>query len=113
MKSARRKPRSNRVTERLTRLLASSISPAELLELYYWAKEPGLLAVIRHIATMPEETRSVIEAFVVMARDTKSVSAELDGRGVLTLSSAEAARTITLARHAAAEDGEEFSPLLN
>lgn len=84
-----------------------------MLELYYWSKEPGLVEIIRRIATMPEETRAAIEAFIVLARDTKSVSADLDRRGVLTLSSAEAARTIALAHDAAAQDADDLPRLLH
>src|SRR5476649_1687272 len=62
-------------------------NPAEVLELYYWSKEPGLLEIVRGMAMMTEETRSAIEAFVALASDAKSVAATLDPRGVLTLTS--------------------------
>jgi hypothetical protein len=100
--------------ERLIRTLAACCaSPAELLELYYWSKEPGLAEVIRAIATMPEETRAAIEAFIALARNAKTVSADLDGRGVLTLSSDEAAKAIALAHYVAAEDRDELPRMLN
>ena len=82
MRNARRK-RSNigssndPATERLIRtLVAGCSSPAEALELYYWSREPGLIEVIRGIATMPEDTRAAIEAFIALARDAKSIKAE-------------------------------------
>lgn len=84
-----------------------------MLELCYWSKEPGLVEIIRSIARMPEETRAAIEAFIVLARDAKSVSADLDRRGVLTLSSAEAAKTIALAYDAAAQDADDLPRLLH
>src|SRR5262245_17605700 len=113
MKNARRKQSKDPATERLIRtLVAGCDSPAEALELYYWSKEPGLIEVIRGIATMPENTRAAIEAFVALARDTKAIKAELDSRGVLTLASAEAARAVELARHAV-EDDEDAPRLLN
>jgi hypothetical protein len=100
--------------ERLIRTLAACcINPASLLELYYWSREPGLAEIVRGIATMPEEARSAIEAFVVLARDTKSVSAELDGRGVLTLASLEAARAIVLAQHLAEDTHGDLPRVLN
>jgi hypothetical protein len=100
-------------TEHLIRtLVAGCGSPAQALELYYWSREPGLIEVIRGIATMPEETRAAIEAFIALARDTRSVKAELNSRGVLTLASAEAARRVALAQYAAEED-EDAPRLLN
>jgi hypothetical protein len=104
---------SDPATEHLIRtLVAGCGSPAQALELYYWSREPGLIEVIRGIATMPEETRAAIEAFIALARDTRSVKAELNSRGVLTLASAEAARTVALAQYAAEED-EDAPRLLN
>ena len=79
---------------------------------FYWSREPGLIEIIRGIATMPENTRAAIEAFVALARDTRSITAELDSRGVLTLASAEAARAVALARHAVEEE-EDPPRLLN
>ena len=118
MRNARPKRSNTRsshdpATERLIRTLVEGCgSPAEALELYYWSREPGLIEVIRGIATMPENTRAAIEAFVALARDTKSITAELDSRGVLTLASAEAARAVALARHAVEEE-EDAPRLLN
>ena len=75
------------------------------------AQEPGLIEVIRGIAAMREDVRSTIEAFIALAGDVKSASADLDGRGVLTLASAEAARTAALALYLAAHDADELSRL--
>ena len=118
MKSARSRRSNTRsshdpATERLIRTLVEGCgSPAEALELYYWSREHGLIEVIRGIATMPENTRAAIEAFVALARDPRSITAELDSRGVLTLASAEAARAVALARHAVEEE-EDPPRLLN
>jgi len=46
---------------------------------------------------MPEETRYVIEAFSALAHDQATVTARLDSRGVLTLASVQAAKTVALA----------------
>src|ERR1044071_6878520 len=82
-----------RTRARLLRALAACDgSPADMLELYYWSKEPGFTQLIRAIATMPEHARAALEAFIALARDCRSVSAALDSRGVLTFCSAEAAR---------------------
>ncbi len=75
-----------------------------MLELYYWSKEPGLLDIIRGIAAMPEQARAALESFVAMASEPKSVSATLDARGVLQLSSSDVARTVALAQCAAEDE---------
>ena len=90
-----------RTRARLLRALSTtSSSPADLLELYYWSKEPGFTQLFRAIATMPEHARAALEAFIALARDAKSVTAALDRRGVLTFCSVEAARSAALALHA-------------
>ena len=102
---------SQRTRWRLLRTLAACDSnPADMLELYYWSKEPGFTQLIRAIATMPEHTRAALEAFIVLARDSKSVIADLDPSGVLTFCSAEAVRSAAIAMHAVneAEDGPQL-----
>jgi hypothetical protein len=107
-------PNTTRTTERLVRaLVAGCGSPAQVLELYYWSKEPGLIDVIRSIVAMPEETRATLEAFVAISRDAKSVVATLDRRGVLSLTSANASTTVALAQHAAEDDVDDPPRLLN
>lgn len=94
-------------------LVAACDKPAAALEVYYWSKEPGLLEIIRAIAIMPEEARSAIEAFVALAHDQATVTARLDTRGVLTLASAQATKTIALAQYAAGADTDDGPRLLN
>src|SRR6185312_4704714 len=94
----------HRARARLLRTLAACDgNPADMLELYYWSKEPGFTQLIRAIATMPEHTRSALETFITLARDAKSVTAALNPSGVLTFCSAEAARSAALAMHAVNE----------
>jgi hypothetical protein len=111
---AHNRTKANRQTHgRLLRTLAAcDSSPADMLELYYWSKEPGFVQLIRAIATMPEGTRAALETFIALARDTKSVTADLDASGVLTFCSAEAARSAALAMHAVNE-AEDRPQLLN
>jgi len=113
-KLTQKKTRAHRrARARLLRALAAcDRNPAELLELYYWSKEPGFAQLIRAIATMPEDTRAALETFIMLARDTKSVTADLDSRGVLTFCSAEAARSAALALHVVNE-AEDRPQLLN
>ena len=102
-----------RARTRLLRTLAAcGGNPADMLELYYWSNEPGFTQLIRAIATMPEHTRAVLETFIALARDSRSVRAELDSRGVLTFCSAEATRSVALALHAA-NDTEDRPQLIN
>jgi hypothetical protein len=99
--------------KRLMRTLAAcGGEPAEMLELYYWSREPGLRQLFRAIATMSEPTRAALEAFVMLARDAKSITGDLDPRGMLMLYSAEAGKTVALARYAA-DDDEGLRRLLN
>src|SRR3954463_6653229 len=109
MRSQSKRPRKKVNAQQRTRarllgaLAACGGNPADLLELYYWSKEPGFTQLIRAIATMPEHTRAALEAFITLARDSKSVNAALDPRGVLTFCSAEASRCAALALHAVNE----------
>jgi hypothetical protein len=107
-------PNNTRATEHLVRaLVAGCGSPAQALELYYWSKEPGLIDVIRAIVAMPEESRAALETFMAISRDTKSVVATLDRYGVLSLTSANAMKTVALAQYAAEDDGDDQPRLLN
>jgi hypothetical protein len=109
-----KKPRARqRARARLLRTLAACDgNPADMLELYYWSKEPGFTQLIRAIATMPEHTRAALETFITLARDSRSVTADLDRRGVLTFCSTEAARNVALCVHAA-DETDERPHLLN
>jgi hypothetical protein len=111
---ARVKSRGKDQSERLIRtLVAECGSPAEVLELYYWSREPGMIEVMRGIVAMPEEARTALEAFIALARDPKSIEANWNPRGTLTLASPETSRTIALAQYAAENDGEEPARVLN
>jgi len=117
-KARRNQPVSTRrrtaTAERIIQTLAAGCtSPAEALELLYWSREPGMTEIIRGIAAMPEGTRAAVEAFIALARDAKTVSATIDQRGVLTLTSSEATRTLALAELAAENDVEGAPRLLN
>ena len=98
----------DKANKRLIRvLLAGCESPGKALELHYWSKEPGLLDIMRGIVMMPERARAAIEAFLVLARDTRSVTATFDQRGLLTLASAQVTQTVALAQYEATDDGAD------
>jgi len=102
---------AEKARKRLIRIqLAGCDKPARALELDYWSKEPGLLEIIRGIVMMPDQTRATIEAFLLLARNTSSVTAGLDQRGVLTLASAQAARSVALAQYVAAQEDCDADP---
>jgi hypothetical protein len=111
---ARVKSHTKARSERLIRTLAAGCgSPAEVLELYYWSREPGMIEMMRDIVAMPEETRAALEAFISLARDPKSIEANLDPDGALTLTSPETSKTLALAQYVAENDGEDPARLLN
>jgi hypothetical protein len=88
-------------------LAAACGSPAGLLELYYWSREPGMIDIVRALAAMPEPTRAACEAFIALAGDPRQIEATLDPRGGLTLASPEVSKTIALAAYAAANESDE------
>jgi hypothetical protein len=100
----------DKANKRLIRvLLAGCESPGKALELHYWSREPGLLDIMRGIVMMSEGARAAIEAFVLLARDTRSVTANLDQRGLLTLASAQLTQSVALAQYEAANEGADHS----
>ncbi len=104
--------RQQAAIERLIRaIVGGCATPAEALELYYWSREPGLIEIIRGIAAMPEETRASLEAFLALARGGKEVTGNLNRLGVLTLTSAEATKTVALAQYAT--EGDDAPRVLN
>jgi hypothetical protein len=108
------KSASAKANKRLVRtLLAACDKPSDALELRYWSKEPGLIEIVRGIVMMPEEVRAAIEAFILLARDMNAVTASLDRRGLLTLASRNAARSVALAQYVATNDGADPPRLLN
>lgn len=101
------KPGAETRSERLIRtLIAGRVRPSDVIELCYWSREPGMVELIRAIATMPEETRAALEAFIALVGNAKSIEARLDPQGALTLASPEASKTIALARYVAENDSD-------
>jgi hypothetical protein len=94
-------------------LIAGRVNPAELFELHYLTREPGMLYLLRAIAAMPDDTRAALEAFVALTRDPKVIAAQLDPRGILTLASPEAAKVLAIAQYLAEVDSDEATRVLN
>jgi hypothetical protein len=85
--------------EKLVELIIRQLdSPARVMELYYWSREPQLLDIIRSIIAMPEQTREKLEAFMSMAGSPETIAATLDNSGRLTLTSAHVTDALDLMR---------------
>jgi hypothetical protein len=69
---------------------------SHVLELHYWAQEPGMLDIIRALVAMPEDTRAVIETFCAMAHEPAVVTADLDAAGRLSLTSPQMGRSLAI-----------------
>lgn len=95
------------------RILAECGNPAQMFELYYWSREPGMIDLVRGIAAMPEEARAAFEAFVALARDPRLIRGVLSAHGELTLVSPDVSQTIALARYSTDDDAEDPMPTLN
>jgi hypothetical protein len=66
-------------------LVSACRDPARLLELYYWSTEPELLPIIRGFASLPDETRGHLEAFL-LSTEPKSIVAKFGPNGQIRLS---------------------------
>jgi hypothetical protein len=85
--------------EQLVELIMRQLdSPARVIELYYWSREPQLLDIIRSVIAMPEQTREKLEAFLSMAGDPETIAATLDNAGRLSLTSSHVADALDLMR---------------
>jgi hypothetical protein len=111
-RSAKRAPKSG-AAHVIRTLIAGRANPAELFELYYLTREPGILYLLRALAAMPDDTRAAFEAFVAVARDSMAIAAQLDPRGILTLASPEAAKVLAYAEYLAQTENEKEPRLLN
>src|SRR5580704_14539201 len=85
--------------EKLVELIIRQLdSPARVMELYYWSREPQLLDIIRSVIAMPEQTREKLEAFLSMAGDPETITATLDNSGRLSLTSSQVTDALDLMR---------------
>lgn len=87
--------------------LGDTESWSHVLELHYWSREPGMLDIIRTLIAMPESTRASIEAFCAIAHEPGAIRAELDAAGRLTLTSAQAGRTVAIIQFCSDNDDPE------
>lgn len=60
-------------------------NPVHVLELYYWSQKSGLREAMRTPATLPEQKRAAIQAFLAMAQKPESISVNMTPSGERTL----------------------------
>ncbi len=75
-------------------LITQAGNSAQVLECYYWTREPGLPELIRAFLTMPIEARTALRAFLAAAVVRSSITVSVDATGTLTLRSPEAAEAL-------------------
>jgi hypothetical protein len=63
--------------------------PSRVLELYYYAREPSVLELIRAIMALERPTRDAIEGFLLRPSDSDTTDAGLDNHSTV----------VTTARH--------------
>lgn len=70
----------------IIRTLASTEGDASrLLEMYYWTREPGIVALIHAYLDMPERTQRQVSSFLRKSRP-QSIAASIDEQDRLVLS---------------------------
>jgi hypothetical protein len=104
--AAARKARGNALLERVAKQIDS---PERLVELYYWSREPELLATIRAIVAMPPASQAALATFLDIAGDPQSIAATVDGHGKLTFTSPHIAEALAEVS-ATHEKGIEIAP---
>jgi hypothetical protein len=82
-----------------------------VMEMFYWSREPGLLELMRAIATMPENARTALEVLFAMSHEPSAITAQWDGSGRLTLTSPQAGQAIAVIQYCTEHDDVE-KPLL-
>lgn len=68
-------------------LVTDCADPVEILELYYWSREPALTELIRAFIALSEPTRRELEQFFLATQDPQAVSATRQS-GAITLAAA-------------------------
>jgi hypothetical protein len=67
-------------------IVVECTNPEQLLELYYWSREPKLLPTVRALASLPNETRAALEAFIA-DNDPNMITAKVESGGQIWLAS--------------------------
>jgi hypothetical protein len=94
-------------------VLAECSDPGRLFELYYFSREPAMLAIMRAVAALPEEARAALEAFLTMSHEPADIAAKWDPVGRLTLASPQIGQAMAIMRYCAENEDAEMSPVPN
>jgi hypothetical protein len=70
--------------KRVLEHIVSTTPATQLFELYYWVQEPGLLKIVRSLASMSQTERDALETFLALAQDL-GVATKWDGGDQLVL----------------------------
>src|SRR5829696_3311967 len=62
------------VLKRVIEHIVSTAPPSRLFELYYWLQDPGLLNIVRSVASMSDNDREALESFLGLAQDLAVVT---------------------------------------
>jgi hypothetical protein len=114
MRQQRHNKATSETTSKLRDLVSAIVEQGDarsVMEMYYWSQEPGLLEIMRAIATMPENARTALEVFLAMSHEPSAISAQWDGSGRLTLTSPQAGQAIAVIQYCTEHDDVE-KPLL-
>jgi hypothetical protein len=70
--------------------------PARALEVYYLSLEPDLLDIMRAVIAMSAQSRETLGAFLAIAGNPESITANVDADGRLAMSSPHVAEAVDL-----------------
>lgn len=63
------------IWELIRTLVHGGASASEILEIYYWSRDPSILQMLRGVVCLPEESRRQVIEFFAMS-DVKNISAK-------------------------------------
>lgn len=78
--------RKEEIWEVIRTLVLGQVDAGQVLELFYWSRDPDILKMLQTIVCLPEEHRRTICGFFAKS-DPKSISIKVDAAGRIILSS--------------------------
>jgi hypothetical protein len=89
--------------KRVIKHIVSTVPPSQLFELYYWVQEPGLLRIVRSLASMSQEDRDALETFLALAQDLPVVT-KWEGGDQLILETKQLTEALSRLQYSAEDD---------
>ncbi len=74
-KHAESRSQKDAIWELIRTLVQGGASASEILEIYYWSRDPSILQMLRRVVCLPEESRRQVIEFLAMS-DVKNISAK-------------------------------------